>query len=134
MSQFYDGSEVPNVLCNLIDMFGEDRTSYLYHARANDVEMWRQQRAAGIKPRKSKKIPPPETFEVGLDTEILMAIFALLQQQIHVTATHGSKAAKKKPKITYWPRPRTAVEDARRQDAIDAWRNTEALLVYEDDA
>ncbi|RZT87456.1 hypothetical protein EV383_4380 [Pseudonocardia sediminis] len=96
--------------------------SYLRWAKLRDVEVYEAAAEAGLLQTKQHR---PETFEMGEQTQILAALFQLLQQNIHVTS--GSR---KKSRAKPWPTPETAADIVKRRAAHQAFDQLMEELVF----
>lgn len=136
LREFFDGTETIATLLNCVQWFDRERTSYLGWARANDVELYREsqrRRAESGEKKPAKRRPTIETFEYSPVVELLSSIFEIGQQNVFYTATHGSKAAKRKPKITRYPRPTTAAAKVKRAAAREQMKRMDEVLVFSDE-
>lgn len=127
MRDFFDGTETPNTLHNLVTAFQRRRTSYLAQAQATDVELYEQ--TIGQPPRTSDGAP--DLSEVDLLVSLTMGVHELLQQVVHWTAAsapHGSR----RPTVRRLPRPKTAAQLYQRQKAREAHEWVESHLLFVD--
>jgi hypothetical protein len=129
------GDESLGTLLNLVGYLDMERTSYLSWARANDDELARdrvrEEAESGGKPKSQS--PTVETFEYTPEVELLAQLFPLTQQLIHAVHTHQTRAARRKPKITTYPTPRTAMARARKAVPREALGVLESILVFSDE-
>lgn len=105
-----------------------ERTSYLSHAQATDVEAYRAYRDAHGGKTPKRKAQPPALYEWTWEHEALAALFSLMQQHIHVTSQ-----SKKKAQVKPWPRPRTAAQILAREESRERHRHVESMLRFEGD-
>lgn len=115
----------------MVEMLQRHRTSYLTWAMSQDEDMYRQRREAGLTGG-NRKPDPPESFDYPMEMDALSGLFSLMQQLIHVTAVKGTKAAKKKPRITKLPIPESAAKRVEELDARHMWAEISAMLVNVD--
>jgi hypothetical protein len=118
-------------------MFDTTRTSWLQWARANDDEMARRElelrKDEGAAGEKKKAQPTIETFEWTPTVELLAQLLPLMQQLIHAVHTHQTKAAKRKPRITLYPTPTTALKRVKGAEKRDAFATVESVIQFSDD-
>lgn len=104
---FFDGTETPNTLYNLVQWFRKSHGSHLAAAIAQDMELYE---ATHDPDRPAPKVRrAPEMAEVDLPTSIFMGIHELLQEIRWWTATNAPKGARR-PKVRRFPRPKAAAQ------------------------
>jgi hypothetical protein len=123
LREFFDGTETPNTLANLVDAFDRMTTSYFTEARALDMELF--EATKDMPPRKSLG---PSLVEETPVVAILKGIHELLQQNVHFAA--GASMSKKKPKVTKLPRPKTSKDAWEQEQARQAYLHLEAVLNF----
>lgn len=118
------GEETPNTLNNLIHAFRRRSTSYLSAAMASDTELYEAQleRYGGDMPKGSSA---PDLTEVGLLESMLMGIHEQLQALTHIAAKQ-----KGKPKISHLPRPVTAEQKYKKDQARKAAQHLESVITF----
>jgi hypothetical protein len=123
LREFFDGTEVPNTLYNLVSAFMRSTTSYLSEAIANDVDLY-----AATQNQPRRKADPAFTEETPV-VVLLKSIHELIQQNIHYTAAVVPKKTPK-PKITKLSRVRTARDKYRNQKSREASEFIESRLNF----
>lgn len=122
---FFDGSETPNTLWNIVTALQRRRTSYLAQAMATDVEAYEQ----SLDQPKGRVERAPDLVEVDLATSILMGMHEVLQQLVWFTSAAAPKGTRH-PKITRLPRPKTAKHLYEAAQTREALAHLESVITF----
>jgi hypothetical protein len=125
LSDFFDGSQVPNTLHNIVMALQRRRTSYLAQAMATDIEVYEQ----NLEQPRGRVERAPDLIEVDLATSILMGQHELLQQIVHFTAANAPKKTGR-PKVTRLPRPKTAQQLYEAAERRNALAHLESVITF----
>jgi hypothetical protein len=120
LRDFFDGTEVPNTLANLISAFSRIETSFLAEAIALDTELY-----DATKDRKQPRRTSPSLIGETREVSILKGMHELLQQ----IAFYGTQRPGR-PKVVRMPRPKTAADFAAHRKAYETHLEIEASLKF----
>lgn len=125
---FYRGRHSWSRFDNLVERLDRVGHSWTSAARATDVDAYRAARDAGLL-RQHRGKHHTDPVEWSTTNQQLAATISLLQQLIHAVYVHQTEAARKKPKVTPWPAPRTAADMVRAVEADEVFTHLEQNVI-----